>query len=173
MNQSTNDERNRLVGDLYIKYERELINFAKGLLKDTYKAEDIVHLTFVTVLENISRLDLSNDKSVRGLLYTIVKHFCFNNKRDNKKYVFMEAEFMSFERSVPDSGYDQVAYNELLDVMNDLRLEYKEILYYKGVCGLRSVDIAQYLNISPALARKRLSRARKAMIKKLSQLNMI
>jgi len=155
------------IGELYIEYEQELYAFANGILKDVYWAEDAVHRTFVSVMENMDRLDMSDSVKVKSLLYTMLRNHCFNEKKKKKRCVYEPDVMAEREITVTDSGFDYPELAELMDKMRNISEEYTEILFYRGVCGLKTSQLARLFGISDAAARKKLSRARKVMKREL------
>lgn len=158
-------DKYRLVSELYIKYENDLYNYAKGMLEDSYGAMDIVHTAFVNVLENIHKLEFGDERKVRSLLFTIVKNLCLNEKRSAKMRKYTPEPVANQENNKEEAAYEKAVAGEIKGIIRKIQKvnkNYADVLIYTAI-GLKCIEIAKIRGVSPSLIRQWLRRARKLL----------
>ncbi|HEU0029420.1 MAG TPA: sigma-70 family RNA polymerase sigma factor [Kofleriaceae bacterium] len=68
---------------LYARYERPLFGFALGQLGDRHEAEDVIHETFLALLD--ARRTRTELRSFKAWLFQVARHLCLNRVRSRKR----------------------------------------------------------------------------------------
>lgn len=175
-----NDDDGDFVEKIYIEYEHQLYLIAMKYLHDHEEAQDCVHEVVATLIYSIDKFKLARDKGYLDKLIPVVGRNCALNalriKRRRNKYeqplaVFDYEEGEYVEMEIPDysSSVEEIYISEencdnLHKLVNKLDEKYRDIVILKSM-GAETKMIAQIMNISEALVRKRYSRARAQLLK--------
>jgi len=146
---------------LYDRYKSLVMSYAKSILTDKDKAEDIFQETYIRFYKALKR----NKKipNIAGLLITICRNLCYNEKRNIKNNIPVE------ESHLFESDYLSFENRELMELIN-LNMQYLDEKYRTAFIlrefdGLPYKEIAEIENISTANAKLRVIRAKKQLIK--------
>lgn len=82
-------ERNDEIEKLYIKYSKELMNFAISRRYSEKESEDIVQEAFITL---IKKYDIAEIKNPRAWLYKTVEFIILNNAKTEKRHLSTEQD---------------------------------------------------------------------------------
>lgn len=169
-----NDSDRDFVLNLYNRYSKKLYFVAYDVLKHRVDAEDCVHDTILKLVDDIDYFKRAKrGKGLKNLMMVVCSNIAKNKYSQNKRR--SEAEFST-------TVYDEEGYSEIMDIpdmssdverivlsesnveyiktlVNQLDDIYRDLLILKSR-GLENKKIAECLNISEALVRKRYSRAR-------------
>ena len=172
------DDDRSFVEDVYIKYEKQLYLISMKYLHNHYDAQDCVHDTIKLVIDCIEKFKMARDKGYLERLLTVVCRNCAINalrvkRRKNEheqsltRYNYDEDEYEEID--IPDytSCVDKIYISEenceyLHTLINKLDDKYRDVILLKSL-GFDSKGIAEVMNISEELVRKRYSRARKKL----------
>lgn len=156
---------------LFEKYSIRLYQFSIKYLRDKADAEDLLNDVFLKIWEN--RLSLKTNTSFQSYLFTIAYNNIrqrFLRKSREEKYIQAFAEEYLIE---PSKGEDQIDYlqfvkrvNTIIDLLPARRKEIF-ILSYKE--ELRTLEIANKLELSEQFVKNQLSIARKFVISKIKE----
>lgn len=165
-------ERNKVIG-LYQQYYSTMFYVAKSILNDYSLAEDAVSEAFIRIIKNVNKIGELHCHQTRAFVVVIVRNIALDMLRSQKS-----------EKVVPFEDYDQVSYPDdtlfenmstkeackrITDCIETLNPNYRDILYLKVRFQYTNEEISELLNISPDNAKKRLSRARTALLNKLAE----
>ncbi len=124
--------------------------FAKSILNDASKAEDVVQDLFARLCEE-ENLHLVHTKNFKGYLYTAVRNACISSLRHEKvvetyfqKNRFGELEEPSFVKNIIHSE----VMGELHEALNGLPEGCATILKKAALEGMSNQEIADALQIS-------------------------
>ncbi|GGI57761.1 DNA-directed RNA polymerase sigma-70 factor [Winogradskyella haliclonae] len=165
---STGNQRAQL--EIYNRYYKAMYNTSLRIIRDTYKAEDIMQESFLTAF---SKLELLKDKSVFG---SWLKRIVVNNSiaeynkttkegtiaLDDVKYKVEDTIGLEEE----DTQKDKVAY--ILKAIKQLKSNYSVGLTLHLIEGFDYEEIAGIMNISQGNCRTLISRAKESLRQKLS-----
>ena len=157
---------------LYNEYKDKVYFFALRYVNSTRIAEDMTSETFVTALENISRI--REDEAFAGWLYTICYNKCIARlKAQNKLEYFDDEEELSLDSPVmlpEDYAENNDIKCKLREMIDSLEPSQRSaiILFYYEDMSLK--EIAAALGINENSAGVRLHRARKHIKKQLEKL---
>lgn len=175
-----NEEDRNLVEEIYIKYERHMYYIALNILNDKFDAQDCVHETIAKIIDYLDRYKTAKQKGYLEKLISIACRNCALNMYDKKKRRRKHEVSMSISDNdsesydvadIPDDSawVDRIVISEhnyqlLKEIIGKLDLKYRDIITLKSM-GFSNGQVAEIMGISPELVRKRLSRARKEIIK--------
>jgi len=177
-----NDKVNNNDGDtdkfliLYERYEKRLYFYARKIIKDDRHAEDAIQSAFLNILKNMDKIDDIESKRTKSYLYTIVNHICLNMLKENKKYRYSydnemdQTEYASLDMQTDDHIFENVNYEDLLHEIKQLPSKYSDILILSGVWEFTNEEISEMLDMSEAAVRQRISRGRKRLKERLSDI---
>ena len=172
------DDDRSFVEDVYIKYEKQLYLISMKYLQNHHDAQDCVHDTIKLVIDSIEKFKTAQDMGYLERLLTVVCRNCAINvlrvkRRKNEheqsltRYNYDEDEYEEID--IPDytSCIDKIYISEenceyLHTLINKLDDKYRDVILLKSL-GFDSKGIAEVMNISEELVRKRYSRARKKL----------
>lgn len=149
------------LGQLYLKYRGYMLQLAKKYLHNDQDAEDAVHNAFLSIAQNISKLDDIDCPKTYGYIAITIERKAIDMIRDRSKREteeLLENE-IGFADSIP-------CENHLQWCILQLPPKYREVILLKYSHGYSIQEIAEILNISCAAASKLNQRA-KAKLKKL------
>ncbi|TGV00953.1 RNA polymerase sigma factor [Flavivirga rizhaonensis] len=148
-------------------YYGKLCSYARSLINDKNKAEDIVQNVMVTIWVNRKKINYTS--SVRSYLYKSVYNEFIAEFRKNVKVIYLEKKYIE--------AIDLVIENESLDIdrlmtivnkeINNLPTKCREIFILNKKEGLTHQEISEHLNISIKTIEGHMTRAFKLLNKKL------
>lgn len=146
----------RALYDILLPY---LENICRRYLYDENEVEDLLQVSFVHIFSNLSKFDVEK-AGFRTWATKITINNCL--KRNRKKRELFPEEIDSLQPIVhisPDI-INKLALEDLLRYLKKMPANYFEVFNLYVLDGYSHEEIAQMLDIEPALSRKRLSRAR-------------
>lgn len=156
---------------IYNKYKSKIEYFIYNIVKDYQKAEDLTQETFIYVMQN----KMKENISFKYYIYLVAKSKAFNyiNKEKRRKeideqYIVNENEYV--EKDVLDIITQQETKKVLLDSINELEDKYKNAIYLVNIEGLSYVEAAnilgQTLQNTKSLIHRGKKQLRKILLKK-------
>ncbi len=162
-----NQEDEPLFEEFYNKYHKLVFFIASENLTDPQLAEDCVQEVFINFAKNFHNIkDTLNDKRIGSLIRIISRNTAIDIYRKNKKHYLnvIDADLSDFF-SVTDEDFDMCEEVVLKEAINSLPEGIKTVFYLKYACNYSGAEIAQMMNISEPLVRKRCMLGRQ-MVKK-------
>lgn len=153
----TSEDKSRFE-KLYSKYHKLMLHVATKMLRNPEDAEDAVHLAFVNIAENISKIDCRDEKKVKCLVLTIVERRAVDLLRDREKHTTV-----SLEETQEGIETSYAGENKLAKCILRLPTRYREIIILKYWNGYSIHEIAKFLNLSLANTAKIDQRAKKKL----------
>ena len=135
-----------------------MFNRANRILHSKQDSEDAVHEAFLKIAENIEKISSLECHKRNKYIVTIIENKAINTYRAKRLHP-TEPLFDLAEYAVVDAYEDRDFTRCILKLPPD----YREVLLLKYDLGLSNKEIADALDISQALVRKRLQRARNAL----------
>lgn len=166
------EERRSKFEQIYDNYRFTMLYVAKGIVKEHSSAEDVVHDTFLKLIEIIDDIEDVNSSKSKGLILTIVKHKAIDYLRKikpDRNILIDEVEFpLPDDQPIPlERIINAEGYNRLLDLIDELDEKYSAVIELKYIHGYSGREIANILDITEENANMRIFRARKMLIKKI------
>ena len=175
-----NEEDRNLVEEIYIKYERHMYYIALDILSDRLDAQDCVHETIAKIIDYLDKYKAAKQQGYLEKLIGIACRNCalnmYDKKRRRRKHELStlisskDSEPYGIDDIPDDSAWvDKIVISEhnyklLKELVGKLDLKYRDIITLRSI-GFSNSQIANLMGISVELVRKRLSRARKEIIK--------
>jgi len=149
-----------------------LVRYAKGLVGDTDTAHDLVQETFLKLWEVRATLDPS--RSLKALLYRMVRNLAFNRRRDlnnrEAKHALIQAETPP-PIGLPDRHMDaHLLRGKLREWIGTLPERQKEALLLSRYEGLSHEEIALVMEVSPRTVNNHVVKALKYIRSQLQAL---
>lgn len=162
------DQRAQL--EVYNRYFKAMYNTSVRIVKDTYKAEDIMQESFLTAF---SKLDSLKDKTLFGAwLKRIVinKSIVAYNKNTKENTIGLDTVLYKLEdeSGIAEDDLDKSQVNYILKTIKELKDNYSLGLTLHLIEGYDYEEISEIMNISYANCRTLISRAKESLRQKLS-----
>ena len=155
------DSKEKFYG-LYKKYKNLLYKIVYEILLDEHWAEDIIQITYAKVFKILHRIEDIDSLRTKYYLIIIAKHYAYAeyNKRKRIVEVFPEeAEDYIYVDSNPDPLdilINKEKQAEVVKCVKTMKRAYRNTFTLKYTYHLETDEIAEQLNISKDLVRKRL-----------------
>ena len=153
------------------EHHRELLVYARAIVKDHHTAQDIVQDSLVSAYRNFPGFDESRDFGswVRG----IVRHKCLDWFRKQKRTPLPDTEIVELEldfaaRDAAREAGKGPLFDALEDCISKLPEKLRETVDSFYLSENSGAETAEKLHISAATVRKRLERARDQLYSCLS-----
>lgn len=155
---------------LYDKYAGLMLYAAKQLTDDDKIAEDIVHETFLRIIDKIDIIRTETEDETTAFIYTLTRYCGVDYLRKNKMMPLADddntLEYYTTAHDEEQRMIDAVYINDIVEIIEKMDEKYSMPLQLK-VNGYKISEIAQLLNISEETVKVRIHRARKMIIERL------
>lgn len=159
---------------LYIKYKTDMFKVAYRILDDYQLAQDAVQIAFISIMDNLDKIDEIYCNKTRAFVVIIVRNISINLYRKRKKQNGILLE--DIEDTLPDGNQmidemiiDAEMFSRVSSKIRELRPDYSDIISLKYFYHYTDDEIAKLLNITPGNVRVRLHRAKQSLIMLLSE----
>lgn len=151
---------------IYEKYKGLIYSVSWNILRNPQSAEDNTQDVLLYIIDNFPKFATLDEKQVKGLISLISSSIAKNNLRYNSRHNVDAISYNSdtMPEIVDDSDFDACDSIVLASAIDSLNDDYKMPLYYQYVYGYNSKEIAQILDISDSLVRKRIQLAKKKLL---------
>jgi len=141
-------------------YHYKLCVYANSLIRNIYKAEDIVQNVFAKTWEQ--RSQLKPNYSIKSFLYRLVYNEFIDQYRKNQSLFLLEkAYFDALDATVLED--DSETFNRVLIAVKkeieNLPAKCKEVFILSKQEGLTNIEIAEHLNISVKTVEAQITKA--------------
>ena len=165
----SNDQRAQL--EIYNRYNKAMYNTAIRIVKDSFKAEDIMQESFLTAY---TKLDTLEDTKLFGawLKRIVVNNsIAYYNKNSKQNEVPLETVMYKVEddNGIEERSQTSDKVKQILSVMKTLKPNYNLGLTLHLIEGYDYEEICDIMEISYANCRTMISRAKESLRKKLMQ----
>jgi RNA polymerase sigma-70 factor (ECF subfamily) len=166
-----NSGNHRAQLEVYNRYNKAMYNTAIRIIKDSYKAEDIMQESFLTAFTKLNTLE---DTKVFGswLKRIVVNNsIAYYNKAAKQNEVPLENVLYKAEdnNGIEESNHTNDKVKEILKLMKTLKPNYSLGLTLHLIEGYDYEEICEIMNITYANCRTLISRAKESLRKKLMQ----
>ena len=155
--------------EVYNRYNKAMYNTAIRIVKDSFKAEDIMQESFLTAFTKLNTLENSNLFGAWLKRIVVNNSIAYYNKTVKQNEVPLDTIIYKIE---DDNGIEENHQNNekvklILDVMKTLKPNYSLSLSLHLIEGYDYEEICDIMNISYANCRTLISRAKESLRKKL------
>lgn len=167
------EEDQSLFQTIYMNYRHKMFKYAMSILHDEGNSEDVVHEVFLAIIRTgVEKIrNVENEGNLWAYLSTAIRNqsISFLKKQNNVQTVDAESnEYIDSLRT--DGVHEQNSeYEYLVATIRSMNPTYADALYYSLVQEMPTDKIAKLLNIKPVAARKRISRGKEILRKKLGK----
>jgi len=141
-----------------------LCNFARQYVGESEAAEDLTQGVFVTLWEK--REEIDPQRSIKSLLFTMVKNRCLNYLRDQKKF---QSQVLDIEGGDIDLGEEDLNLEakeleaRIEEALSQLPEKCRQVFEMSRYNGMKYKEIAEELDISPKTVEAHMSKAIKTL----------
>jgi RNA polymerase sigma-70 factor (ECF subfamily) len=158
----------RSLGQLYERYRVPLFRFCLRMLKDTARAEDAVHDTFLKLARQ--HTGIVHPAAFRSWLFRVARNEVFMALRRITP-IPLDEEDGVWDPSTPHDILERTEQNVRVHAMLDaLRPDYREVLILKEFEDMRYAEIAMVTGSTESAVRSRIFKARRALSERLAGL---
>lgn len=159
--------------EIYKKYRSDMFHTAYGILKNESDAEDIVHETFLSIIDNLEKIMGKKCHEIWSYIVTIVRNKSINLYNQKKRHRTKQLEdWAELEVFAPDT-YVEIAQKEtameLADLLEQMNTPYKEVLVLQYYHQLSAEEIGRIIGKSADNVRHISQRARRKLQKLLEE----
>lgn len=159
---------------LYIAHNSSMYRVAYRILNDEHLAQDAVHEAFINISNNFEKIIQTDCNKIRALFVIIVKNVSINIYNRRKKQASLSFEELEEELSESGPSIEEILMNKemfakVAEKIKELHPSYTDILSLKYFYHYEDDEVSRILSITPENFRTRLHRAKKNLMKLLSQ----
>lgn len=160
----TPEDKNKFE-QLYHAYEQTMYYVANRILKDSYLAEDAVHLAFLRIIEHLDKIEQIESYKTKGFVVIITENIAIDlyRKRKRESYVSFD-EIEIYVEDINASAFE----NKVEQAIAKLPLNYLTVFQLKYAHGYSDKEISELLHITEANVRKRIERGKKKLMELMS-----
>lgn len=155
---------------LYNKYKSKIVYFIFNIVKDYEKAEDLAQETFIYIMPN----PMKNDVSFKYYVYLVAKSKAFNYRNIENRRNEIAEEYLSNNKQIENDVLDVItkeeSKKELLDAIELLDEKYKNAIYLVNIENLSYKETAdilgETLSNTKSLVHRGKKQLRKILLKK-------
>lgn len=159
---------------LYVNYKERMMRIADGILHNLHDSEDAVHNAFLSIANNIKKINDPNSLEAMGYVCRASKNAALNsltkrNRRTDKEYTLPDEDLYGVEDNdlLNVCSEDNIAY--IVSCIKALPDTYRDVLYLFYVDELTAREIAVKFNMKKATVKQRLVRGKKMLLNLLSK----
>ena len=104
---------------IYENYLQKMQFVAESILNDSSEAENIVHDTFLVIIDNLNKIDEADCHKTWNYIVTILKNRCFNVLKRNKKIVYLD-DYTIFNEKIGKTNEEAMIEKESVSCMVEL-----------------------------------------------------
>lgn len=145
---------------VYNQFHQALFAFIKSKVNNHHDAEDILQNVFMKIASGIN--DLSRKEKLQSWIYTIARNSIIDYYRlaSNKKSITIEDDISESFTLEDDNDTTKGLECCLINFMNQLPEEYKDIIIDVEINGVKQKDLAAKYNLAYPSIRSRVQRGR-------------
>ena len=156
--------------DAYYRYRNLMYVKAYEILNDSHRAEDAVQEAFLRIAKNFHKVGEVTSTETKNFFVLITEHVSINMIQREEQYELLSEETLYqleclISNDVGVSKYESKVIMAILELPSN----YRNVLYLQSIYGYSLKEIAKLLGISVDAAKKRSSRAHKALKEKLEE----
>lgn len=153
---------------IYYKYSRLMKHIAFDILGNADAADDAVGDAFLKLIRYIDKLDDIESHKTKAFVVMTVKSVSVDIIRKRKESLIDDIDGVK-DISYTDDIIEKISVLELKEKISELHATYRDILMLKVYYDFTDKQIASFYKITHSAARKRLERARTALLRSLEE----
>lgn len=170
----SNEEKEKIT-QIYEKFYPYMAYKAGVILKSEQDVEDIVHDSMMSIIDNLSLINMDDEMHARNICGVIAK---------NKALDFLKRkqnQTLSIEESITEDNFvtsgpsevviGQDTYDIIVKAIDSLKDTYRDVCLLKYVNGLTEREIAKVMNLSDKTVNQRIFRGKQILREALKREN--
>jgi len=153
---------------LYCEHKCLMKYTAKQILQDDALAEDAVHDAFLKIISYLDRIQEVQSPRTRAFLVTVVKSTALRLKDKGEQQESVSWKVAPLSQYTPDL-MEKIQVDEIVALIRQLPEGYRDVLQLKVNYEFSDRELAELLGLSYSTLRKRLQRAREALLVQMNQ----
>jgi RNA polymerase sigma factor (sigma-70 family) len=152
-------------------YKDKLYRYALKILRDSLDAEDVVQELLIRIWQRKEQFELIENKEAWCM--TVTRNLCIDKIRARKQNTqdISEYHFIADHTATPDvQTEDKESLKIVMDVLNSLPENQKEIIHLRDVEGYSYKEISDLIGLSEDQVKVNLFRARQKLKEKLKNI---
>ena len=156
----TPEEKRKFVR-VYEKYRYLLYKITYDVLNDSHLAEDALQEAFWKIARNMEKLGDIDAVATKRYIITVAKRAAIDIYRKRRRQLKEEVLVDELSRVAEPCTYMEADVdNEVLDILKNLPVKYRDVFLLKYSGNLEDEEIARLLEITEDAVRKRISRGK-------------
>lgn len=152
--------------ELYELYEQKIYSAAYFILKNIQQAEDVVQETFITLYNNLEKLNSLDTYEFKSYILRIAKNKAIDRYRKNKRHSEILEEYQrelieTVDENVEEWEQRLMSENQIDTLIIVLSESCRQVFKYKVFYNLSYQEIAKLMGMTEVNVRKQFERARK------------
>ena len=129
--------------------------------------KDVLQDTLINIFKGLNQYDIQK-ASFKTWATKIAINNCLKYNQKNKRYLTEELDIDLIDNKADSNFIDNAPNEEIIEWLKKMPIQYFEIFNMYVIDGFSHKEIAEFIGISVFLSRKRLSRARDWIKKRLN-----
>ncbi|MCI8485103.1 MAG: sigma-70 family RNA polymerase sigma factor [Lachnospiraceae bacterium] len=161
------EEEKKFFKSIYEEHKNEMFHVAVGILKNESDAEDMVHETFLTLVDHLDKLINNKPYKVWSYINITLKHKCYNlcKRKMIQEDIGLEdwQSWDVFEKSVDKLVEEKELKEVMAELVDQLKYPYREVLILQYYHDIPVQKIAKEMGTTPDNIRHISMRAKKKL----------
>ena len=155
--------------ELYNAHKRTMLYKAQDILNDEHLAEDAVHDAFLRVIKNFTKIGEVDCPRTRSFLVIIVRNVSLTMLEKLKRETLIEdlELYPNTNSEIEDSIFNRIEYEKIMEALEKLPYQYRDILYLQYVEEYKLTEIAALFDMNKETVKKRAQRGKKKLLELL------
>ena len=146
------EEEKKFFKSIYEEHKNEMFHVAVGILKNESDAEDMVHETFLTLVDHLDKLINNKPYKVWSYINITLKHKCYNlcKRKMIQEDIGLEdwQSWDVFEKSVDKLVEEKELKEVMAELVDQLKYPYREVLILQYYYQMKPKEIAVELELT-------------------------
>lgn len=148
---------------LYNEYRNLMYFIANRILQNSSDAEDVVHQSFVKIIEILDTISSPKCHKTRALIVTITERKAIDLYREKQRRNVLPLT-EDYVGAAPAAEIEHLAERDMLSAaIAALPPRYREVLLLRYDCGYSNAEIADILDMTEINVRKVIQRAKEKL----------
>ncbi|WBL16899.1 RNA polymerase sigma factor [Sutcliffiella sp. NC1] len=159
--------------ELYIKYSDDVFKFIFFMTYEKEIAEDLTHDTFIKVKKSLT--NFRGESSYYTWIISIARNVTYDYLRRKHKIKFLSFHIRNHSKQTKETAEELVlneeSLKELYRAINNLKVNYKEVVILRKIQGLSVEETAQALGWSKSKVKSTMQRALEKLKQEITHLD--
>ena len=151
---------------IYEKYGKQMHRVTLGILRKPEAAEDALQDAFEGIATSIRRIPTTSESAIKAYVLTVARNAALAVQTEEQKREFcinIEDIDLPSKEDTFQAVSDSQNYKKLLELINQLPLQYREVMLLRYVMELKPKEIGMQLNRKTTTVQQQLTRGKRAL----------